>query len=143
MPKFGPLAGLRVVFSVSNRRTVCRANVRRMGCGSIWIENVASRADTIRVQLELPAALPPQFVRAVVKYFSKMKAAEAFLKLMKPPISSSKPVKVRPCRRGIDEAMRYNLKLVIALTVRFGQYGTEEYTNLPAYNTIASPSVVT
>jgi L-carnitine CoA-transferase len=42
-------------------------------------------------------------------------------------------------RRGItDEVLwEHNPKLVIAHLSGFGQFGTEEYTNLPAYNTIA------
>ncbi|MDY5374787.1 MAG: enoyl-CoA hydratase-related protein, partial [Escherichia coli] len=42
-------------------------------------------------------------------------------------------------RRGItDEVLwQHNPKLVIAHLSGFGQYGTEEYTNLPAYNTSA------
>lgn len=53
MPKFGPLAGLRVVFSGIEIAAVRRTNVRRMGAEVIWIENVAW-ADTIRVQPNYP-----------------------------------------------------------------------------------------
>ncbi|MFP1529181.1 CoA transferase [Escherichia coli] len=68
----------------------------------------------------------------------KDEGREAFLKLLaKPPISSSKPVGLAFARRGItdEEPRQYNPKLVIA--VRFWSICTEEYTNLPAYNTIA------
>lgn len=71
MPKFGPLAGLRVVFSgIEIAGPFAGQMFAEWGAEVIWIENVAW-ADTIRVQTELPAALPPQFARAVVKYFQR------------------------------------------------------------------------
>lgn len=76
----------------------------------------------------------------------KDEGREAFLKLMETTdifIEASKGPAF--ARRGItDEVLwQHNPKLVIAHLSGFGQYGTEEYTNLPAYNTIAQPSVVT
>ena len=68
MPKFGPLAGLRVVFSgIEIAGPFAGQMFAEWGAEVIWIENVAW-ADTIRVQ---PATLPPQFARAVVKYFQR------------------------------------------------------------------------
>ncbi|STJ16564.1 crotonobetainyl-CoA:carnitine CoA-transferase [Escherichia coli] len=70
----------------------------------------------------------------------KDEGREAFLKLMETTdifIEASKGPAF--ARRGItDEVLwQHNPKLVIAHLSGFGQYGTEEYTNLPAYNTIA------
>ena len=71
MPKFGPLAGLRVVFSgIEIAGPFAGQMFAEWGCGVIWIGE-RRWADTIRVQPELPAALPPQFARAVVKYFQR------------------------------------------------------------------------
>ena len=62
MPKFGPLAGLRVVFSgIEIAGPFAGQMFAEWGAEVIWIENVAW-ADTI---------LPPQFARAVVKYFQR------------------------------------------------------------------------
>ncbi|MDU1271980.1 MAG: CoA transferase [Escherichia coli] len=79
MPKFGPLAGLRVVFSgIEIAGPFAGQMFAEWGAEVIWIENVAW-ADTIRVQPNYP------------------------------------------------QLSRRNLHAL----------GTEEYTNLPAYNTIA------
>lgn len=71
MPKFGPLAGLRVVFSgIEIAGPFAGQMFAEWGAEVIWIENVAW-ADTIRVQPNYPPVLPPQFARAVVKYFQR------------------------------------------------------------------------
>ena len=59
MPKFGPLAGLRVVFSgIEIAGPFAGQMFAEWGAEVIWIENVAW-------------ALPPQFACAVVKYFQR------------------------------------------------------------------------
>lgn len=70
MPKFGPLAGLRVVFSgIEIAGPFAGQMFAEWGAEVIWIENVARRHHSRST--ELPAALPPQFARAVVKYFQR------------------------------------------------------------------------
>ncbi|WP_430886671.1 CoA transferase, partial [Escherichia coli] len=88
---------------------------------------------------KLPATLPRNLHALSLNIF-KDEGREAFLKLMEPTdifIEASKGPAF--ARRGItDEVLwQHNPKLVIAHLSGFGQYGTEEYTNLPAYNTIA------
>ncbi len=71
MPKFGPLAGLRVVFSgIEIAGPFAGQMFAEWGAEVIWIENVALGRHHSR-STELPAALPPQFARAVVKYFQR------------------------------------------------------------------------
>lgn len=108
------------------------------GAEVIWIENVAW-ADTIRVQPNYPQ-LSRRNLHALSLNIFKDEGREAFLKLMETTdifIEASKGPAF--ARRGItDEVLwEHNPKLVIAHLSGFGQYGTEEYTNLPAYNTIA------
>ncbi len=108
------------------------------GAEVIWIENVAW-ADTIRVQPNYPQ-LSRRNLHALSLNIFKDEGREAFLKLMETTdifIEASKGPAF--ARRGItDEVLwQHNPKLVIAHLSGFGQYGTEEYTNLPAYNTIA------
>ncbi len=94
MPKFGPLSGLRVVFSgIEIAGPFAGQMFAEWGAEVIWIENVAW-ADTIRVQPNYPQ-LSRRNLHALSLNIFKDEGREAFLKLM-PPISSSKPVKVRP-----------------------------------------------
>ncbi len=109
------------------------------GAEVIWIENVA-RADTIRVQPNYPQ-LSRRNLHALSLNIFKDEGREAFLKLMETTdifIEASKGPASLPV---VALPMKYcgstNPKLVIAHLSGFGQYGTEEYTNLPAYNTIA------
>ena len=139
MPKFGPLAGLRVVFSgIEIAGPFAGQMFAEWGAEVIWIENVAW-ADTIRVQPNYPQ-LSRRNLHALSLNIFKDEGREAFLKLMETTdifIEASKGPAF--ARRGItDEVLwQHNPKLVIAHLSGFGQYGTEEYTNLPAYNTIA------
>ncbi len=70
MPKFGPLAGLRVVFSGIEIAGPFAGNVRRMGRGS-YLDRERRLGRHHSRSTELPATLPPQFARAVVKYFQR------------------------------------------------------------------------
>lgn len=115
-----------------------------MGRGS-YLDRERRLADTIRVQPNYPQ-LSRRNLHALSLNIFKDEGREAFLKLMETTdifIEASKGPAF--ARRGItDEVLwQHNPKLVIAHLSGFGQYGTEEYTNLPAYNTIARPSVVT
>lgn len=70
MPKFGPLAGLRVVFSgIEIAGPFAGQMFAEWGAEVIWIERRLGRHHSRST--ELPAALPPQFARAVVKYFQR------------------------------------------------------------------------
>ncbi|EBL0156462.1 L-carnitine CoA-transferase [Salmonella enterica] len=139
MPTFGPLAGVRVVFSgIEIAGPFAGQMFAEWGAEVIWIENVAW-ADTIRVQPNYPQ-LSRRNLHALSLNIFKDEGREAFLKLMETTdifIEASKGPAF--ARRGItDEVLwEHNPKLVIAHLSGFGQYGTEEYTNLPAYNTIA------
>jgi len=133
MPKFGPLAGLRVVFSgIEIAGPFSAQMLAEWGAEVIWIENVAY-ADTIRVQ-------PRRNLHALSLNIFKDEGRDAFLKLMETTdifIEASKGPAF--AKRGITDELlwQHNKKLVIAHLSGFGQYGTPEYTHLPAYNTIA------
>ncbi|MHC3039837.1 L-carnitine CoA-transferase, partial [Klebsiella pneumoniae] len=139
MPAFGPLSGVRVVFSgIEIAGPFAGQMFAEWGAEVIWIENVAW-ADTIRVQPNYPQ-LSRRNLHALSLNIFKDEGREAFLKLMETTdifIEASKGPAF--ARRGItDEVLwEHNPKLVIAHLSGFGQFGTEEYTNLPAYNTIA------
>lgn len=139
MPSFGPLSGVRVVFSgIEIAGPFAGQMFAEWGAEVIWIENVAW-ADTIRVQPNYPQ-LSRRNLHALSLNIFKDEGREAFLKLMETTdifIEASKGPAF--ARRGItDEVLwEHNPKLVIAHLSGFGQFGTEEYTNLPAYNTIA------
>ncbi|EAM3331268.1 L-carnitine CoA-transferase [Salmonella enterica] len=139
MPAFGPLSGLRVVFSgIEIAGPFAGQMFAEWGAEVIWIENVAW-ADTIRVQPNYPQ-LSRRNLHALSLNIFKDEGREAFLKLMETTdifIEASKGPAFS--RRGItDEVLwEHNPKLVIAHLSGFGQFGDEEYTHLPAYNTIA------
>lgn len=139
MPKFGPLAGLRVVFSgIEIAGPFAGQMFAEWGAEVIWIENVAY-GDTIRVQPHYPQ-LSRRNLHALSLNIFKDEGREAFLKLIETTdifIEASKGPAF--ARRGItDEVLwQHNNKLVVAHLSGFGQYGTEEFTNLAAYNTIA------
>jgi L-carnitine CoA-transferase len=138
-PKFGPLAGLRVVFSAIEIAGPFSAQLfAEWGAEVIWIENVAW-ADTIRVQPNYPEYARRNLHALSLSIFSD-EGKEVFLKLLETAdvfIDASKGPAF--ARRGIpDELMwQHNPRLVIGHLSGFGQYGTDEYTNLAAYNTIA------
>ncbi|HFK8543918.1 TPA: L-carnitine CoA-transferase [Proteus mirabilis] len=139
MPQFGPLAGVRVVFSgIEIAGPFAGQMFAEWGAEVIWIENVAW-ADTIRVQPHYPQ-LSRRNLHALSLNIFKDEGRDAFLKLMETTdifIEASKGPAF--ARRGItDEILwAHNPKLVIAHLSGFGQYGDPQYTNLPAYNTIA------
>ncbi|HGN1267868.1 TPA: L-carnitine CoA-transferase [Proteus mirabilis] len=139
MPQFGPLAGVRVVFSgIEIAGPFAGQMFAEWGAEVIWIENVAW-ADTIRVQPHYPQ-LSHRNLHALSLNIFKDEGRDAFLKLMETTdifIEASKGPAF--ARRGItDEVLwEHNPKLVIAHLSGFGQYGDPQYTNLPAYNTIA------
>lgn len=138
-PKFGPLAGLRVVFSAIEIAGPFSAQLfAEWGAEVIWIENVAW-ADTIRVQPNYPEYARRNLHALSLNIFSD-EGRQAFLKLLETAdvfIDASKGPAF--ARRGIpDELMwEHNPRLVIGHLSGFGQYGVDEYTNLAAYNTIA------
>ncbi|XEG68555.1 L-carnitine CoA-transferase [Edwardsiella tarda] len=139
MPKFGPLSGLRVVFSgIEIAGPFAGQMFAEWGAEVIWIENVAY-ADTIRVQPNYPQ-LSRRNLHALSLNIFKDEGREAFLRLMETTdifIEASKGPAF--ARRGITDEVLWerNKKLVIAHLSGFGQYGSPEYTNLAAYNTIA------
>lgn len=139
MPTFGPLSGLRVVFSgIEIAGPFAGQLFAEWGAEVIWIENVAY-TDTIRVQPNYPE-LSRRNLHALSLNIFKDEGREAFLKLMETTdifIEASKGPAF--ARRGITDEVLWerNKKLVIAHLSGFGQYGTEEYTHLAAYNTIA------
>lgn len=69
MPKFGPLAGLRVVFSgIEIAGPFAGQMFAEWGAEVIWIENVAWPTP---FAFNRTTRAPPQFARAVVKYFQR------------------------------------------------------------------------
>lgn len=77
MPAFGPLAGVRVVFSgIEIAGPFAGQMFAEWGAEVIWIENVAW-ADTIRVQPNYPRS-SRRNLHALSPIFSKMKAGKRF-----------------------------------------------------------------
>lgn len=138
-PAFGPLAGLRVVFSgIEIAGPFAGQMFAEWGAEVIWIENSAY-TDTIRVQPHYPQ-LSRRNLHALALNIFKDEGREAFLKLIETAdifVEASKGPAF--AKRGITDELlwKHNKKLVIAHLSGFGQYGTPEYTNLAAYNTIA------
>ncbi|NKF49108.1 L-carnitine CoA-transferase [Shewanella sp. WXL01] len=138
-PTFGPLSGVRVLFSgIEIAGPFAAQMLAEWGAEVIWIENVAY-TDTIRVQPNYPE-LSRRNLHALSLNIFKDEGRDAFLKLLETTdifIDASKGPAF--ARRGLtDEVMwERNPKLVIGHLSGYGQFGTEEYTNLPAYNTIA------
>ncbi len=80
MPEFGPLAGVRVVFSGIEIAGPFAGQMFAEWGAVIWIENVAW-ADTIRVQPNYPQ-LSRRNLRALSLNIFKDEGRDAFLKLM-------------------------------------------------------------
>ena len=138
-PKFGPLSGMKVVFSAIEIAGPFSAQMlAEWGAEVIWIEHSAY-ADTIRVQPNYPELSRRNLHALSLNVFSQ-EGREVFLKLIEDAdvfIEASKGPAF--AKRGITDELLWerNKKLVIGHLSGFGQYGTEEYTNLAAYNTIA------
>lgn len=138
-PKFGPLAGMKVVFSAIEIAGPFSAQMfAEWGAEVIWIEHSA-HADTIRVQANYPELSRRNLHALSLNVFSD-EGREVFLKLIEDAdvfIEASKGPAF--AKRGITDELLWerNKKLVIGHLSGFGQYGTAEYTNLAAYNTIA------
>ena len=117
MPKFGPLAGLRVVFSgIEIAGPFAGQMFAEWGAEVIWIENVAW-ADTIRVQPNYPQ-LSRRNLHALSLNIFKDEGREAFLKLMETTdifIEASKGPAF--ARRGItDEVLWQTTQNWLSLT---------------------------
>lgn len=139
VPKFGPLSGLKVLFSAIEIAGPFSAQIfAEWGAEVIWIEHSAY-PDTIRFQPNYPELSRRNLQAISLNIFSE-DGREIFLKLIKDSdvfIEASKGPAF--AKRGITDELlwQHNKKLVIAHISGFGQYGTKEYTNLAAYNTIA------
>ncbi|WP_419777190.1 L-carnitine CoA-transferase [Malaciobacter marinus] len=138
-PKFGPLSGMKVVFSAIEIAGPFSAQMfAEWGAEVIWIEHSAY-PDTIRVQENYPELSRRNLHALSLNVFSE-EGREVFLKLIEDAdvfIEASKGPAF--AKRGITDELLWekNKKLVIGHLSGFGQYGTEEYTHLAAYNTIA------
>ncbi len=138
-PKFGPLAGLRVVFSAIEIAGPFSAQMlAEWGAEVIWVEHTAY-ADTIRVQPNYPELSRRNLHALSINIFSD-EGKETFLKLIESAdvlIEASKGPAF--ARRGLPDDLlwKHNPKLVIGHLSGFGQYGDDKFTNLAAYNTIA------
>ena len=138
-PKFGPLSGVKVVFSAMEIAGPFSAQtLAEWGADVIWIEN-SKYPDTIRVQQNYKELSRRNLYALSLNIFSD-EGKEIFYKLISECdvfIEASKGPAF--AKKGItDEVLwQHNPKLVIAHLSGFGQYGDPEYTNLAAYNTIA------
>ncbi len=139
IPKFGPLQGLKVIFSAIEIAGPFSAQMlAEWGAEVIWIEH-SEYPDTIRVQPNYPELSRRNLYSISLNIFSD-EGKTVFLKLIEDCdifIEASKGPAF--AKRGITDELlwKHNEKLVVAHLSGFGQYGTPEYTNLAAYNTIA------
>lgn len=138
-PGFGNLEGLKVVFSAIEIAGPFSAQMMaEWGAEVIWIENVAYD-DTIRVQKNYRELARRNQHSLSMNIFSD-EGKEAFLKLIETAdifIESSKGPAF--ARRGITDELlwKHNKSLVIVHLSGYGQYGVDEYVNLPSYDLIA------
>lgn len=138
-PKFGPLEGVRVVFSAIEIAGPFSAQMlAEWGAEVIWVEH-SSYTDTIRVQPNYPELSRRNLHALSMNIFSD-EGKDAFLKLIESAdvlIEASKGPAF--ARRGLGDELlwEHNPKLVIGHLSGFGQYGDDKFTNLAAYNTIA------
>lgn len=138
-PKFGPLSGVKVVFSAMEIAGPFSAQMlAEWGAEVIWIEN-SKYPDTIRVQQNYKELSRRNLYAFSLNIFSD-DGKEIFYKLIKEAdifIEASKGPAF--AKKGItdDVLWSHNPKLVIAHLSGFGQFGDPNYTSLAAYNTIA------
>ncbi|EAK5229913.1 L-carnitine CoA-transferase [Campylobacter jejuni] len=138
-PKFGPLSGVRVVFSaIEIAGPFSAQTLAEWGAEVIWIEH-SKYADTIRVQHNYKELSRRNLYALSLNIFSDegkevfyelIKTADIFIEASKGPAFANK---------GITDEILWSYKkdLVIAHLSGFGQFGDSYYTNLAAYNTIA------
>lgn len=138
-PKFGPLSGVRVIFSaIEIAGPFAAQTLAEWGAEVIWIEH-SKYADTIRVQPNYPELSRRNLYALSLNIFSEegkevfydlIKTADIFIEASKGPAFASK---------GITDEVLWSHKkdLVIAHLSGFGQFGDDYHTNLAAYNTIA------
>ncbi len=138
-PAFGPLSGVRVVLSgIEIAGPFSAQLLAEWGAEVIWIENVAY-ADTIRMQPNYSQLSRRNLHSLSLNIFSE-EGKKVFLKLMETTdilIESSKGPAF--ARRGLTDELlwQHNKALVIAHLSGYGQYGDDEFTNLPSYDLIA------
>lgn len=139
IPSFGNLEGIRVVVSAIEIAGPFSAQMMaEWGAEVIWIEH-SSYDDTIRVQRNYQELDRRNQHSLSMNIFSE-DGKEAFLKLIETAdifIESSKGPAF--ARRGITDNLLWQHKpdLVIAHLSGYGQYGVDEYVNLPSYDLIA------
>ncbi len=138
-PAFGNLEGVRVVFSgIEVAGPFGAQMMAEWGAEVIWIENV-SYDDTLRVQKNYCELDRRNQHSLSLNIFSEEGKA-VFLKLMETTdilVESSKGPAF--ARRGITDELLWqkNKSLVIVHVSGYGQYGVDEYINLPSYDLIA------
>ncbi|BCX80149.1 L-carnitine CoA-transferase [Campylobacter sp. 19-13652] len=138
-PKFGVLAGVRVVFSAMEVAAPFAAGLMaEWGAEVIWIEN-PKYPDTIRVQEYYSELARRNMYSLCLDVFSEL-GREVFLNLIKTAdvfIESSKGPAF--AKKGLSDELLWqaNKKLVIAHLSGFGHSGDERFVRLAAYNTIA------
>ncbi|OED45114.1 L-carnitine CoA-transferase [Endozoicomonas sp. (ex Bugula neritina AB1)] len=138
-PEFGPLHGVSVVFSALEIAGPFPAQMMaEWGAEVIWIEHT-KYDDTIRVQKNYRELSRRNLHSLSINIFSD-EGKEAFLKLIETAdifIESSKGPAF--ARRGITDELlwEHNKSLVIVHLSGYGQYGDDNYINLPSYDHIA------
>lgn len=138
-PEFGPLSGVRVVFSAMEIAGPFSAQMMaEWGAEVIWLEGT-SYGDTIRVQKNYSQYFRRNLHSLSINIFSE-EGKEAFLKLIETAdifIESSKGPSFE--RKGLTDELlwEHNPALVIGHLSGYGQYGVEKYMKLPSYDHIA------
>ncbi len=138
-PKFGPLHGVRVVFSALEIAGPFPAQMMaEWGAEVIWIEHT-KYPDTIRVMKNYRELARRNLHSLSIDIFSE-EGKKAFLKLMETTdifIESSKGPAFK--RRGMTDELlwEHNKSLVIVHLSGYGQYGEDQFINLPSYDHIA------
>lgn len=138
-PEFGPLSGVRVVFSAMEIAGPFAAQMMaEWGAEVIWLEGT-SYGDTIRVQKNYSQYFRRNLHSLSIDIFSD-EGREAFLKLIETAdifIESSKGPAFE--RKGLTDELlwEHNKALVIGHMSGYGHTGVEKYMKLPAYDHIA------